>query len=49
MTKIAIIADLHLPDHSGTIKEDIFEWALATAIEKHADVIVENDCFHPNL
>ena len=40
MIKIAVIADSHLPDYSGTVKDDVFEWALATAIEKQADVIV---------
>ncbi|MFA6816381.1 MAG: TIM barrel protein [Lentisphaeria bacterium] len=40
MTRIAVIADSHLPDDSDTIKEEVFEWALATAIERKADVIV---------
>ena len=40
MIKIAVLADLHLPDHSGTVKEDAFEWALATAVQQQADVIV---------
>lgn len=40
MIKIAVLADLHLPDHSGTVKEYAFEWALSTAVEQQADVIV---------
>lgn len=40
MIKIAVLADLHLPDHSGTVKEDAFEWALATAVRQQADVVL---------
>ena len=38
--KIAILADLHLPDHVGTVKEKVLEWAMATAVQQHADVII---------
>ena len=40
MIKIAMLVDLHLPDQSDTVKDDVLEWALATAVQEHADLIV---------
>ena len=37
--KVAVIADIHLPGNSATVKEDIFQWALAEAKVRHADLI----------
>ncbi|MDD3154689.1 MAG: TIM barrel protein [Victivallaceae bacterium] len=40
MTRIAILADLHLPDDPTTCKEEILQWALAKAKEQGASWIV---------
>ncbi len=38
--KIALLADLHLPDSTGTLKEEILDWALAAARKHEVDRIV---------
>ncbi|WP_294478038.1 TIM barrel protein [uncultured Victivallis sp.] len=38
--KIALLADLHLPDSERSVKEEVLDWALATAKRLHADRIV---------
>ena len=37
--KVAVIADIHLPGKSTTVKEDIFQWALQEAKERNAGLI----------
>ena len=37
--KVAVIADIHLPGKSTTVKEDIFQWALLEAKERNAGLI----------
>lgn len=38
--KIALLADLHLPDSERTVKEEVLDWALATAKRLRAERIV---------
>ncbi|MBR0457709.1 MAG: metallophosphoesterase [Victivallales bacterium] len=40
MTRIAAISDLHLPDRSDTIKDIVFDWALAELAQLHVDLLV---------
>ncbi|MDD4098237.1 MAG: TIM barrel protein [Lentisphaeria bacterium] len=40
MTRIAIFADLHLPDRADTVKDTVYDWALATAASERVDLIV---------
>lgn len=37
--KVAVLADLHLPERSDTVKESILDWALTAAVEHNADLI----------
>lgn len=37
--KVAVLADLHLPARSDTVKESILDWALTAAVEHNADLI----------
>lgn len=30
--KIALLADLHLPDSERTVKEEVLDWALSAAV-----------------
>ena len=38
--KIALLADLHLPDSERTVKEEVLDWALSAAVRLGADRIV---------
>lgn len=38
--KFAIFADLHLPAATGTVTEDVFDWAIAEAGKRGAEAIV---------
>lgn len=38
--RIALLADLHLPDRADTVKEPVLAWALQEAAARHADLIV---------
>lgn len=40
MSRIAILADLHLPDRDDTVKEQVLDWALAECSRRSADLIV---------
>ena len=31
MKKVAVLADMHLPERTDTVKEPVFDWALAEA------------------
>lgn len=37
--KVAVIADLHLPDDPGTVKEDILHWTISAAVSCKAELI----------
>ncbi len=38
--RIALLADLHLPDRTDTVKEPVFSWALREAAARRADLLV---------
>lgn len=38
--KIALLADLHLPDSERSVKEEVLDWALETAKRLHAERLV---------
>ena len=40
MKKVAILADMHLPERTDTVKEPVFDWALAEAKRRGVDMIV---------
>ena len=40
MKKVAVLADMHLPDRTDTVKEPVFDWALAEAKRRGAELIV---------
>lgn len=40
MKRIGIIADSHLPETAETVKEKVFDWALAAAKQKQLDCII---------
>lgn len=40
MTTIALLADIHLPDRDDTVKELVWDWALAEARRQGADLLV---------
>jgi sugar phosphate isomerase/epimerase/predicted phosphodiesterase len=38
--KVAVLADMHLPDRTDTVKEPVFDWALAEAKRRGVELIV---------
>ena len=38
--KVAVLADMHLPERTDTVKEPVFDWALAEAKRRGVDMIV---------
>ena len=40
MTRIAIFADIHLPDRPDTVKDAVYEWALLEAAGRQVDYLV---------
>ena len=40
MKKVAVLADMHLPERTDTVKEPVFDWALAEAKRRGVDMIV---------
>ena len=38
--KVAVLADMHLPERTDTVKEPVFDWALAEAKRRGVDLIV---------
>ncbi len=40
MKKVAVLADMHLPERTDTVKEPVFDWALAEAKRRRVDMIV---------
>ena len=39
MNTIAILADLHLPERTDTVKETVFDWALQEAMRQGAELL----------
>ena len=40
VNKVAVLADMHLPERTDTVKEPVFDWALAEAKKRGVDMIV---------
>ncbi|NMA46655.1 MAG: hypothetical protein GX945_08840, partial [Lentisphaerae bacterium] len=40
MTTIALLADIHLPDREDTVKDLVWDWALAEARRQGAELLV---------